>query len=274
MALDGQEKSSRPYVVAESNLTIRLLQHQRINRHAVFFTHPREAISFHYERELYDIGGRRRADPRVSHTVTLAVDDYGNVLQSVAIGYGRRFRDPSPLLTDADRAKQAQILLTLSETNYTNAVREADAYRTPLPAESRSYELLQVRPDAAQADVTNLFRFEELRAKVQAAGDGRHEIPYEDLNPTGLRPGTPYRREIGRTRTQYRPNDLGAEAGDRTALLPIGKVESRALVGNAYKLAFTPGLIAGLPPRRHSSLARARRRAGQRRRGRRRLCRS
>ena len=49
---------------------------------------------------------------------------------------------------------------------------EADAYRTPLPAESRSYELLQVRPDAAHADVTNLFRFDELHFKVRAAGDG------------------------------------------------------------------------------------------------------
>ncbi len=243
-ALDGQEKSTRPYVVTESNLTIRPLQPRRTNRHAVFFTHPREAITFHYERELYEIDGCRRADPRVSHAVTLAVDDFGNVLQSVAIGYGRRLRDPSPLLSDADRAKQAQILLTLAETDYTNAVREADAYRTPLPAESRSYELLQVRPDAAQADVTNLFRFDELRAKVRAAGDGRHDVPFEDLDPAGLEPGHPYRREIERSRTFYRPNDLGIAAGDRSALLPIGKVESRALVGNAYKLAFTLGLVA------------------------------
>jgi Insecticide toxin TcdB middle/N-terminal region/Insecticide toxin TcdB middle/C-terminal region len=66
-ALDGQEKSSRPYIVSESNLTIRLLQHRWTNRHAVFFTHARESITFHYERELYDIDGRRRADPRVSH---------------------------------------------------------------------------------------------------------------------------------------------------------------------------------------------------------------
>ena len=98
-ALDGQEESSRPYTVTESNLTIRLLQQRRTNRHAVFFTHSREAVGFHYERKLYDIDGCRRADPRVSHDVTLEVDDYGNVLQSVAIGYGRRFPDPSPLLT-------------------------------------------------------------------------------------------------------------------------------------------------------------------------------
>ena len=243
-ALDGQEKCSRPYIVSESNLTIRLLQHRWTNRHAVFFTHAREAVTFHYERELYDIDGRRCADPRVSHAVTLAVDDYGDVLQSVAIGYGRRFCDPSPLLSDADRAIQARILATLTETEYTNAVHGADAYRTPLPAESRTYELLQLRPDASQTAVTNLFRFDELQAKVRAASDGRHDVPYEDLGAAGLRPGHPYRREIERARNLYRPNDLGTAAGDRNALLPIGKVESRALLGNAYKLAFTPGLVA------------------------------
>ena len=243
-ALDDSEASSRPYMVAESNLTIRLLQQQRTNRHAVFFTHARESIAFHYERALYDIDGCRRADPRVSHEVTLAVDDYGNVLQSVAIGYGRRFPDRSPLLTNADRAKHAKTLLTLAETDYTNSVRDRDAYRTPLPAESRTYELLRIWPDAALPDVTNLFRFDELLAKVQAAGDGQHDIAYEDRNPTALQPGHPYRRVIGRERNLYRPNDLGASTGDPSVLLPTGKVESQALLGTAYKLTFTPGLIA------------------------------
>ena len=253
-ALDGKEKSSRPYIVAESNLTIRLLQRRRSNRHAVFFTHAREAITFHYERVLYEIGGCRRADPRVSHSVTLAVDDYGNVLQSAAAGYGRRFPDLSPFLTFADRRKQAQILLTLTETDYTNAVHEPDAYRTPLPAESRTYELLQVWPDAAQDNVTNLLHLVELRANVASAGDGRHDIRYEDINPDSLRPGDPYRRLIERVRRLYRPNDLGASAADPNALLPIGMVESRALPGGAYKLAFTPGLIAQVYRRDDSAL--------------------
>jgi RHS repeat-associated protein len=242
-ALDDHEASCRPYTVTESNLTVRLLQQQRTNRNAVFFTHAREAITFHYERVLYDIDECRRADPRVSHSLTLAVDDYGNVLQSVAIGYGRRFPDPSPLLTKPDRSKQADIQLIFTETNYTNAVRERDDYRTPLSAESCTYELLQVWPDAAQPDVTNLFRFDELRAKVQAAGDGRHDIKYEDANSTALQPGHPYRRPIKHVRHLYRPNDLGASAGDTAALLPIGTLESRALFGNVYKLAFTPGQI-------------------------------
>jgi len=105
-AQDGTDAEDRPYSVSEPNYTIRRVQPLGANRHAVFFTHARETIDFHYERELYDIGGLRLADPRVSHTMTLAVDDYGNPLQSVAIGYGRRHDDPHPLLTADDRDRQ------------------------------------------------------------------------------------------------------------------------------------------------------------------------
>ena len=51
------------------------LQPRGANRHAVFFSHPSETIDFHYERNP--------ADPRISHALTLAVDDYGNILTSV-----------------------------------------------------------------------------------------------------------------------------------------------------------------------------------------------
>src|SRR5437899_3144382 len=82
-----------------------------------------EAIDFHYERKLFAVsadtlvdptspppGARWAADPRVSHSLTLAVDPYGNVTRSVAIGYGRRFLDPS--LTLADQSNQGAVLAT------------------------------------------------------------------------------------------------------------------------------------------------------------------
>jgi Insecticide toxin TcdB middle/N-terminal region/Insecticide toxin TcdB middle/C-terminal region len=78
-ALDGKEESRRPYSVTESNLTIRMLQGRGPNRHAVFLTHPREQVAFQYERKLYDVEGRRRADPRVSHNVALEVRREANL---------------------------------------------------------------------------------------------------------------------------------------------------------------------------------------------------
>ena len=70
-AEDGSPAAANPYTVTEQNFTVRCLQPMGGNRHAVFFVHPREALSFDYERT--------GTDPRVSHEITLQADDYGNV---------------------------------------------------------------------------------------------------------------------------------------------------------------------------------------------------
>ena len=235
-ALDGKEESTRPYTVAESNSTIVLLQPKQCNLHAAFFTHPREAITFNFERKLYEIDGLNLADPRVTHSLTLEVDDYGNVLKSASVGYGRRFADPSPLLTDRDHAKQQQILLTCAENSFTNPVEESHSYRTPLPAVTRSYELIKVRPTASQPGVTNLFRFTELKEMIARAGDGFHDLPFEDFEASGATEKAPYRRLLSENRMYYRADRL-----DR--ILPLGVVEPLALPGRTYKLAFTGNLI-------------------------------
>ena len=82
-ALDGTEQAAAPVHRHRAELHDRAPAAARPTiRHAVFFSHPREAISYHYERNP--------ADPRISHALTLEVDDFGNVLKSLAIGYGRR----------------------------------------------------------------------------------------------------------------------------------------------------------------------------------------
>ena len=244
--LDGTAAACRPYSVTESNRTIRMLQPQWSNRHAVFLTHSREDVTFHYERKLYEVDGARRADPRVTHDLTLEVDDYGNVLTAVSVGYGRRVPNPSPLLSDWGRRRQAQILVTLTEKNYTNAVHDSHVYRTPLIADARTYELLQVRPASQARDVTNLFRFAEMREKVLVASDGHHDVSCEEVHPTGLPLGEPSRRLVARTCTLYRPDDLGALAGASASLLPLGTLESRAVPGDAYRMAFTPILLSNV----------------------------
>jgi RHS repeat-associated protein len=235
--LDGTDAEDRPYSVSERNYTIRRVQPLGGNRHPVFFTHARETIDFHYHRKLYDIGGLRLADPRVSHTITLAVDDYGNPLQSVAIGYGRRHDEPDPLLTADDRNKQSRLLATYIQSGYTNPILQDDAYRTPLPCETRTYELLKIAPATNVPRITNLFGFEEIQSVVSAAGDGAHDLPYEDVDAAGATQNHPYRRLIEHTRTLFRRNNLAGP-------LPLGQVESVALPFETYKLAFTPGLIA------------------------------
>jgi RHS repeat-associated protein len=203
---DGSVNASLPYSVSEHSYQVTCLQPRGPNRHAAFFTHSSESLDYHYERNP--------ADPRIGHALTLAVDDYGNVLKSVAIGYQRR----APAFDE-----QGQSLATLTESEYTNAVLEDDAYRTPLPAEVKTYEL--TAPTVAGA---NPLAF----AAVGAAAAAASEIAYE-LQPTA---GQTQKRLIGQLRTLYRKNDL-------SAFLPVGDIESLTLPGESYKLAFTPGLL-------------------------------
>ena len=234
-ALDGSSEADRPYSVSESNATIRLMQPRRgRNLHGVFFAHIREDIAASSERKLYEVDGALRADPRVTHGLTLEVDDYGNVLRSVSIAYGRRFADRSALLDDRDRAKQGDLLATAAENAYTNTVDEADAYRAPLIAEARAYQLINVgRPERA----TGLIRFDEISRIVARAGDGRHDLPFETVAAEGAIRNEPYRRLIGCSRSLYRSDDL-------TRLLPLGRLEPLALPGENYALSLTPGLVA------------------------------
>jgi len=241
-ALDGTAREPHPYSVSEHSFTIRLLQPQAANRHAAFLTHAREAITCAYERTLYDVAGDTLPDPRVSHAMTLVVDPYGNPLQSVSIAYGRRYDSPDATLTAGDRARQKQILATLTESRYTNAVLDDQAYRTPAPADARTYELVGIAPQGAVPRATNLFRFEEMQGLAQRAGDGQHDIPYEEIDPQRPPGSGPYRRLIDGVRTLYRADDLSAP-------LPLGALASLALPYESYKLAFTPGLLAVMAPR-------------------------
>jgi len=220
-ALDGTEEEQHPYTVAEQNFTVRLLQPRADNRHAVFLTHAREAFSYHYERNP--------ADPRLSHALTLEVDDFGDVLKSAVVGYGRR--QPDMTLPAEDQAKQTEVHITYTENSVTNAIEATDDYRTPLPCESRTYELTGLTLPADQSRFT--------LAEMLSAGTGAASIDYEQ-SPTA---GVLQKRLIEHVHTLYRPDDLGAAQNDPLALLPLGTVEPLALPGESYKLAFTPGLL-------------------------------
>ncbi|GLV54301.1 hypothetical protein KDH_11490 [Dictyobacter sp. S3.2.2.5] len=249
-ALDGTDAEDRPYSVTEHNYTIEMLQPQEANRHAVFFTHAREAIDFHYERTLFEVNGQKFADPRVNHAVTLAVDDFGNVLQTVAIAYGRRHDDPDPLLSDSDRQKQKHILLAYTENQYTNAIQQDDAYRPPLLCETRTYELINVMPAGNLPLITNLFRLDELTQKVQDACDSQHDLPYEDIDAAGSQTDVPYRRLLDWSRTLYRRDDL-------SGALPLGQLQTMAQPFEHYTLAFTPGLLATIYQHKNGNVTEA-----------------
>jgi RHS repeat-associated protein len=219
--------ANTPYTVTEQNFTIEVLQPQGTNRHAVFFTHAREALSYHYERNP--------DDPRISHTMTLEVDDYGNVLKSVAIGYGRK---QSPLTEPSDQGKQMRLLITFTQNSVTNAIDDTinlDDYRTPLPSEAITYELTGFKPENG----AERFSFDHLSRNDFDALSSATEIQYEETAD----PSKAQKRQIEHVRILYRKDDLSGLLPIRKA--PIDKsLESLALPGETYKLALTPGLIS------------------------------
>ncbi|RPI94809.1 MAG: toxin, partial [Chloroflexi bacterium] len=218
---DGPAKAGIPYSVSERNYTIKLVQEQADNRHAVFFTHARETIDYHYERNL--------TDPRVSHTLALEVDQYGNVLKSVAIGYGRK---QSPLTDQPDRDKQTTSLITYTDQRVTNAIDDwalyADDYRTPPPAETRVYELTGFQLESGAVR----FSFDQFARNDYATLESAEPLDYEQTTDLTK----PQKRLIEDVRTLYRKDDL-------TGLLSLGEIQPLALPGESYKLAFTAGLL-------------------------------
>ena len=222
-ARDGSTKADHPYQVTENRYRVTQVQPKDGNNHGVYFSHQVEGLSYHYERNP--------ADPRESHALTLEVDEFGNPRRSLAIGYGRRQQDPG-LPTQADRDKQTQVFITYTEHDYTNTIDDAaqdlENYRTPLPSESRTYELTGFKP----APNSRRFSLEEWTANRFARLNTAQTIPYEATANLSRE----QKRLIEQVRTRYRKNDL-------TDLLPPGGLESLALPGESYKLAFTPGLL-------------------------------
>ncbi|MBS1910861.1 MAG: hypothetical protein JST22_02630 [Bacteroidetes bacterium] len=235
---DGTLQAEHPYTVTEQNFTVEYVQGFGPNQHAVFHVHPRESLTYHYERNP--------ADPRIMHDITLAVDSFGNVLQSISIGYGRRagYAAPEPLLSGTLQSMlahdQTNMHITGTEHVFTVAVHQPwdastfDTYRAPMPCEEIAAELTGIAPAAAR------FTFGEMATNWGTLWGGAHDIPYEQVStpdiegvgsPTGLA-----RRITSRSRTLYRSDDL-------TSLLALGVLESHALPGENYRLALTPGLV-------------------------------
>ncbi|MBK7821329.1 MAG: hypothetical protein IPJ61_09670 [Tessaracoccus sp.] len=218
-ALDGGSSAAHPYVVAESNAAVRLVQARGDNPHAVFLTHATESVTYQYERAP--------ADPRVTHALTLAVNGFGQPTRVATVSYGRR--NPDPALVPGLQGEQTRLTVAVTETAYTNPLVDAaatpDDHRLPVPWAVRGYELTGSAPSGGR------FTCTELDDAVAAAD----ELAYEAA-PTS---GRIEKRLIEADHTRFRADDLSGPC-------PWGRLEPRALQSESYRLAFTPGLLAGV----------------------------
>jgi hypothetical protein len=80
-ANDGSTRAALPYTAIERNYEVRSVVDGAVGLR-IFRVVPRENMTWNFER-------LQAADARVTHSITLAIDDYGHVLKSASICYGR-----------------------------------------------------------------------------------------------------------------------------------------------------------------------------------------
>ncbi len=179
--VNSKQQPVKLFSTAYHNCHIRRLQSTDVNRHAVFLVAESEAITYHYEldvrKEQLDKlkpGEQLKPDPRIAHTLNLQYDEYGNVLQSVAVVYPRqgKFENDANLasgLTDAltliDTVQQERHL-AYTETRYTEDFgtqpgdKDAvlDHHRLRMPCEVLTYELTGIKPKSGLYFTLNELR--------------------------------------------------------------------------------------------------------------------
>ncbi|WP_205717941.1 toxin TcdB middle/N-terminal domain-containing protein [Actinomadura soli] len=229
--LDGTPQSSRPYTVAEREYTVELRQAGHGSprkdgyRPAVFTSYQTRSRDERHERAIYVVDGREVADPRVQDEFVLDVNEYGDVLRSVGVAYGRRYPDPDPVLTDADRAEQARVRVLVTENRYTHAIDLGTGYRTPLPCEKRVTEVVGLRPSGAR------YGEDELRDALARVTADLPVIAWDDDGSGG-----PARRLLERQRSLFWRDDLSGP-------LPFGALEPLALPHETVRQVLTDDLI-------------------------------
>jgi hypothetical protein len=145
--------------------------------------------------------------------LTLAIDDFGNVLQSATIWCPRR----KPLYDE-----QKRLWCKFSEAEFTNESTHDDWYRVGVSTITKEWELCGLAAD-------HVGTSEDVR---KASADAV-EIPYEKAPDPTLH----QKRLVEAECIQYWRDDVGGP-------LPFREVGRRAIVYQRYGLALTPGVIA------------------------------
>ncbi len=244
---NGDERAVKLFSTAYHNCHIRRLQPQERNRHAVFLVTESEAITYNYELDVQQ--ETRTSDPRIAHTFNLKVDDYGNVLQAVAVVYPRIGQHADSTLPEGAEAQIARVQreghhLAYTEMRFTNDSNDPeslDTYRLRVPCEAFSYEL--TGPELTQGrPAESYFTRDELRGlrlsqRYQTDGEGTPvtPIPYH-INPNRT---DNQKRLVEHVRMLFFKDDLSEP-------LPLGQLGTLGLPYETYKLALINELLEAI----------------------------
>jgi RHS repeat-associated protein len=209
---DGSDKQHHPYTTSNNSCLIQLLQPRLQNRFSVFMVKQSESLTYSYERNP--------SDPRITHSMTIETDEFGNVLKAAGISYGRKTTDTT--LTMTEQAEQQKIHIIYSENNFSNNIDNGADYHLPVGYEALNYELTGLVPQTG-----DYFTIAEIKNGFEQAAT----IAYQSL-PTAVQKE---KRLIEQVRSLLLKNDLSEP-------LPLGVMESLALPYQSFKLSLTPVL--------------------------------
>lgn len=220
-ALDSSSKELHPYVVATSRHAVHNLQPATRNLHGVFLTVVKESISHHYERNP--------ADPRVAHEITLAVDSFGNITDSVSIGYPRR----QPMI-----AEQGEIRIVYGKHDFINSDKQS-CHRVGVTCQSRTFEITGISPSPSTP--LRASDFDSVRADIrQPFVLGRFLQPGEAVPTTIAKRLIAWSRVYFRSDATFNGLDVLETGAGR---LPLGQIESLGLPYESYTAVFNSYLV-------------------------------
>lgn len=201
-----------PYQVTEQRFRVRKWSEPKLRGdHGIFFSHPEEALSVVCETDA--------ADPRVAHELTLAVDKYGQPIQSAKVAYGRNVGSAGAMI------EQTRTHISVIQASLANNPRATDWHRLGTPISLLGWELGNDHDFAASGCSSP----SQLRDFFAA-----NPVPVVSKQ-LALAPGE--RRLLSASVQLYRGDadlDLGA------APLDLGVVHSLALSCRSYALTMSP----------------------------------
>jgi len=217
---DAIQKELTPFSVATHNCVIELLQPKGKNKHAVIIVKESEAINYTYERNA--------EDPRISHSLNIELDEYGNVLESASVVYPRLIADNSlPIETQQEHDKT---VIIYAQNQFTNDVISDEVYLLRLPSEVKTYELKEVAK-------SNFYYTPEDFTEILS--DAKSDTAFYHEIDKPLVPDKAQKRLIEHVRSTYYRNNLAVA-------LPLHQLESLAVPFEIYQLAYTPELVTDI----------------------------
>lgn len=211
-----------PYSVTETNYHVRLLQPRDRQKHAAFYVHERESLTYDYERNP--------DDPRAEHDFMIEVDRWGNVKKSCQVFYPRRayVRPLSQNPAAQVQPEQTRLKSTAEVDSYIN--KTEPFYLLGVPDEQKSFELYGLTPGE-----NGYFTFEQIAEQLTEALN--NEIAYND------KPGDtgPEARLFNWVRQYYVNTQESLSPLEDP--LPFGEVSPQALLSSSPSAVFPATMI-------------------------------